>query len=204
MTQQPKNPESAAGAVPQVNLPTPYQTVGPYFKIGLEAFYRADLTGSDIPGQVIEIVGSVVDADGLPVPDAVLEFWQADGDGRYPAQPQPKPFEGSFVGFGRVPTNEAGQFRFRTIKPGAVQADAPAARQAPHILVSVFMRGLHHRLVTRIYFNDEAANADDPVLRSVEERRRGSLVARTDPSQPGSYDWNVFLQGDNETVFFDL
>jgi protocatechuate 3,4-dioxygenase alpha subunit len=71
-------------------------------------------------------------------------------------------------------------------------------------LVSVFMRGLHHRLVTRIYFSDEAGNADDPVLRSVEERRRNSLVARADPSQPGRYEWNVFLQGDNETVFFDL
>ena len=200
---QPKNPESPADAVPQVNLPTPYQTVGPYFKIGLEALYRSDLTGPNTPGQVIEIAGSVIDADGVPVPDSVLEFWQADGDGRYPDQPQRKPFEGSFVGFGRVPTNEHGQFRFRTIKPGAVQAGA-VARQAPHILVSVFMRGLHHRLVTRIYFSDEGGNADDPVLRSVEERRRDSLVAKKDPSQPGRYEWNVFLQGDNETVFFDL
>jgi protocatechuate 3,4-dioxygenase, alpha subunit len=201
---QSNNPESPADAIPEVNLPTPYQTVGPYFKIGLEAFYRDNLTGPNAPGQVIEIAGSIFDADDLPVPDAVLEFWQADGDGRYPEELQRKPFEGSFVGFGRVPTNEAGQFRFRTIKPGAVQADTPATRQAPHILVSVFMRGLHHRLVTRIYFNDEAANADDPMLRSVEERRRDSLVARTDPSQPGRYEWNVFLQGDNETVFFDL
>jgi protocatechuate 3,4-dioxygenase alpha subunit len=201
---QSNNPESLADAIPQVNLPTPYPTVGPYFKIGLEAFYRDDLTGPNASGQVIEIAGSVFDADDLPVPDAVLEFWQADSDGRYPAEPQRKPFEGSFVGFGRVPTNEAGKFRFRTIKPGAVQADTPTARQAPHVLVSVFMRGLHHRLVTRIYFNDEAANADDPVLRSVEEHRRDSLVARTDPSQPGRYEWNVILQGDNETVFFDL
>ena len=200
---QPENPKSPADAVSQGNLPTPYQTVGPYFKIGLEALYRNDLTGPNIPGQVIEIAGSVLDADGVSVPDAVLEFWQANGDGRYPDQPQSKPFEGSFVGFGRVPTNEHGRFRFRTIKPGPVRADS-AAHQAPHILVSVFMRGLHHRLVTRIYFSDEAGNADDPVLRSVEEHRRNSLVATRDPSQPGRYEWNVYLQGDNETVFFDL
>ena len=172
---QPENPKSPADAVSQGNLPTPYQTVGPYFKIGLEALYRNDLTGPNTPGQVIE----------------------------YPDQPQSKPFEGSFVGFGRVPTNEHGRFRFRTIKPGPVRADS-AAHQAPHILVSVFMRGLHHRLVTRIYFSDEAGNTDDPVLRSVEEHRRNSLVATRDPSQPGRYEWNVYLQGDNETVFFDL
>jgi protocatechuate 3,4-dioxygenase, alpha subunit len=203
VTQQPKNPESPAETVPQVNLPTGYQTVGPYFKIGLETFYRDDLTGPNIPGQVIEIAGRVIDADGVTVPDAVLEFWHADSEGRYPDKPQRQPFEGSFVGFGRVPTNAEGHFRFRTIKPGAVQADTPA-RQAPHILVSVFLRGLLHRLVTRIYFSDETANADDPVLLSVEGHRRNSLVARADPSQPGRYEWDVFLQGDNETVFFDL
>jgi protocatechuate 3,4-dioxygenase, alpha subunit len=186
-----------------VNLPTGYQTVGPYFKIGLEAFYRDDLTGLNTPGQIIEISGSVIDADGATVPDAVLEFWQADGEGRYPDKPQRHPFEGSFIGFGRVPTNAEGHFRFRTIKPGAVQADTPA-RQAPHILVSVFLRGLLNRLVTRIYFSDETANADDPVLLSVEGGRRSSLVARADPSQPGRYEWDVFLQGGNETVFFDL
>jgi protocatechuate 3,4-dioxygenase, alpha subunit len=203
VTQQRQNPESTADAAPQVNLPTGYQTVGPYFKIGLETFYRDDLTGPNTPGQVIEIAGSVIDADGVTVPDAVLEFRHADSKGRYPEQPQRQPFEGSFVGFGRVPTNAEGHFRFRTIKPGAVPADTPA-RQAPHILVSVFMRGLLNRLVTRIYFSDEAANADDPVLLSVEGHRRNSLVARADPSQAGRYGWDVFLQGDNETVFFDL
>ena len=200
---QPKNSESSADAPPQVNLPTPYQTVGPYFKIGLEAFYRDDLTGPNVPGQVVEITGRVIDADGVAVPDAVLEFWHADSKGRYPDQPQRQPFQGSFVGFGRVPTDADGHFRFRTIKPGAVQADTPA-RQAPHILVSVFLRGLLNRLVTRIYFSDETANADDPVLLSVEVHRRNSLVAKADSSQPGLYGWDVFLQGDNETVFFDL
>jgi len=203
VTEQHQNTESTVNAVPQVNVPTGYQTVGPYFKIGLEVFYRDDLTGLNTPGQIIEISGSVIDADGATVPDAVLEFWQADSEGRYPDKPQRQPFEGSFVGFGRVPTNAEGHFRFRTIKPGAVQADTPA-RQAPHILVSVFLRGLLNRLVTRIYFSDETANADDPVLLSVEGGRRSSLVARADPSQPGHYEWDVFLQGGNETVFFDL
>jgi protocatechuate 3,4-dioxygenase, alpha subunit len=200
MTQQ-KNHESLEEAVPQVLSVTTYQTVGPYFKIGLEAFYREDLTKPNVSGEVIEISGTVFDADLAPVPDAVLELWQADSFGRYLVEPQTKPFEDSF-GFGRVPTNEAGQFRFRTIKPGSVQAET--ARQAPHILVSIFMRGLLYRLITRIYFNDEAGNADDPVLQSTEPRRRDSLLAKADPAQPHRYEWNVFLQGENETVFFDL
>ncbi|MBV8900070.1 MAG: protocatechuate 3,4-dioxygenase subunit alpha [Verrucomicrobia bacterium] len=201
MTEQ-KNHESLGEAVPQILSVTTYQTVGPYFKIGLEALYRDDLTKPDIPGQVIEIAGTVFDADLTPVPDAVLELWQADSFGRYTDQPQKKPFEDSF-GFGRVPTNEAGRFRVRTIKPGAVQAET-SARQAPHILVSIFMRGLLYRLITRIYFSDEPGNADDPVLRSIEPRRRDSLLAKADPAQPHRYEWNVFLQGENETVFFDL
>jgi protocatechuate 3,4-dioxygenase, alpha subunit len=201
MTEQ-KNHESLGEAVPQILSVTTYQTVGPYFKIGLEALYRDDLTKPDIPGQVIEIAGTVFDADLTPVPDAVLELWQADSFGRYTDQPQKKPFEDSF-GFGRVPTNEAGQFRVRTIKPGAVQAET-SARQAPHILVSIFMRGLLYRLITRIYFSDEPGNTDDPVLRSIEPRRRDSLLAKADPAQPHRYEWNVFLQGENETVFFDL
>jgi protocatechuate 3,4-dioxygenase, alpha subunit len=201
MTEQ-KNPESQEEPVPQSLSVTTYQTVGPYFKIGLEALYRDDLTKPNIPGQVIEVAGTIFDADLAPVPDAVLELWQTDSFGRYIDEPQKKPFEDSF-GFGRVPTNEAGQFRFRTIKPGAVQAETPA-RQAPHILVSIFMRGLLYRLVTRIYFSDEAGNADDPVLNSIEPRRRDSLLAKADPTHPFRYWWNVFLQGENETVFFDL
>jgi protocatechuate 3,4-dioxygenase, alpha subunit len=201
MTEQ-KSSESLGEAVPQALSVTTYQTVGPYYKIGLEALYREDMTKPDIPGQVIEISGTVFDADLAPVPDAVLELWQADSFGRYMVEPQKKPFEDSF-GFGRVPTNQAGQFRFRTIKPGAVEAETPA-RQAPHILVSIFMRGLLYRLITRIYFSDEAGNAEDSVLQSIEPHRRDSLLAKADPAQSHSYEWNVFLQGENETVFFDL
>lgn len=200
---EPQKPGLPAEAVSQATLVTSYQTVGPYFKIGLETFYRNNLTNPQTPGRIIEVAGTVFDADRVPVPDAVLELWQADSFGRYMIQPQTKPFEDAFVGFGRVPTNEAGRFHFRTVKPGAAEANGPA-RQAPHILVSIFMRGLLYRLITRIYFSDEAGNAADPVLCSIELARRDSLIAKADPSQPHLYEWNVFLQGDNETVFFDL
>ena len=182
---------------------TSYQTVGPYFKIGLEALYRNDLTNPNTPGRIVEVAGAVLDADRVPVPDAVLEIWHADSSGRYMVQPQVKPFDDTFVGFGRVPTNEAGQFQFRTIKPGPIQANGPDI-QAPHILVSVFMRGLLYRLITRIYFSDEPGNAGDPVLRSVERHRQGSLIAEADHGRPDRYEWNIYLQGENETVFFEL
>ena len=196
-------PEPGPLAVSPSLLVTSYQTVGPYFKIGLEALYRNDLTNPNTPGRIVEVAGAVLDADRAPVPDAVLEIWHADSYGRYIVQPQAKPFDDTFVGFGRVPTNEAGEFQFRTIKPGAIQANGPEL-QAPHILVSVFMRGLLYRLITRIYFSDEPGNADDPVLRSVEKHRRGSLIAQADQGRPGRYDWNIYLQGENETVFFEL
>jgi len=200
---EPKTSEAPLPPVSDVKLVTSYQTVGPYFKIGLEALYRHDLTSPDTPGRLIEIAGTVFDADLAPVPDAILELWHGDSAGRYMVQPQTEPFKDSFVGFGRVPTNEGGQFHFRTIKPGPVEPDGPA-RQAPHILVSVFMRGLLYRLITRIYFSDEAGNADDPVLCSIELHRRDSLVAKADSTHPNRYEWNIFLQGENETVFFEL
>jgi protocatechuate 3,4-dioxygenase, alpha subunit len=200
---EPKIPEALVRPVSDVNLVTSYQTVGPYFKIGLEALYRHDLTSPNTPGQLIEVAGTVFDADLVPVPDAILELWHADSSGRYMVEPQTKPFEDSFVGFGRVPTNEGGQFHFRTVKPGPVETDG-SGRQAPHILVSVFMRGLLYRLITRIYFSDEAGNADDPVLRSVEFHRRDSLIAKADSAHRNRYVWNIFLQGENETVFFEL
>ncbi len=105
-----------------------------------------------------------------------------------------------FRGFGRVPTTAAGCYQFFTIKPGAVE-DPSGALQAPHLLVSLFMRGLLKRLVTRIYFPDEPRNADDRVLRLVADERRGTLIARQ--VSPGKLEWNVVLQGENETVFFD-
>jgi protocatechuate 3,4-dioxygenase alpha subunit len=198
---EPKKTEVPGEAV--LHLVTSYQTVGPYFKIGLEALYRHDLATAETPGRLIEIAGTVFDGDGAPVPDAILELWHADHLGRYINKPQTERLKDSFIGFGRVPMNETGQFHFRTVKPGAVQEEG-LARQAPHILVSVFMRGLLYRLITRIYFSDESANADDPVLRSVAPHRRDTLIAKADSIDSNRYQWNIFLQGENETVFFEL
>lgn len=195
---------------------TTAQTVGPFFQIGLAQLYVNDLTGPGIAGEVIEIEGRVLDGDGEPVADGVIEIWQADAQGRYaefareleivqndveakkPMQAQLG--QGAFWGFGRVPTQHDGSFRFKTIKPGRVGAP-DGTLQAPHIAVSVFTRGLLRRLVTRIYFADEASNAEDFALKLVEAGRRHTLIAnKSDDSQ---FAWNVVLQGKDETVFFD-
>ena len=183
---------------------TTSQTVGPYFRIGLQWLFKDNLVGPDVAGEHIEIVGRVLDADGQPVPDAMLELWQANSQGRYahPEDAQEKPIEIGFKGFGRVPTAEDGSFRFTTVKPGRVPGP-DGKLQAPHIVVSVFMRGLLRRLITRIYFPDEPANAEDYALGLVEPARRATLVARRLPGRVGLLEWDVVLQGPDETVFFD-
>jgi len=175
---------------------TPSQTVGPYFRIGLAWLYHADLAGPDAPGR-LHLSGRVLDGDGRPVDDALLEIWQAEASGRYPERTDPP----RWAGFARVATDAAGAFVLFTGKPGRVRG--PADRlQAPHLAVNVFMRGLLRHLVTRVYFPDEAeANAADPVLALVEPARRGTLVARALPG--GALAWDVVLQGPGETVFFD-
>jgi protocatechuate 3,4-dioxygenase alpha subunit len=182
---------------------TTSQTVGPFFSLGFEGLIIDDLAPAGVSGERVSIEGQVVDGAGQPVPDAVLELWQANAHGRYahPADTQDKPLEAAFRGYGRVPTDAAGHFRFRTIKPGAVPGPG-GTRQAPHILVSLFARGLMLRLVTRIYFPDEPANEDDPALSLVPPERRGTLIARRD-SPEGALRWDVVLQGPGETVFFD-
>ena len=198
---------------------TTSQTVGPFFQIGLARFYIDDLTGPGISGDVIEIEGRVLDGDGQPVPDGVIEIWQADAQGKYAhpefcAEPegiqkndpqakeraQTQRGQGAFRGFGRVPTRPDGSFEFKTIKPGRVPAP-DGTLQAPHIAVSVFTRGLLRRLVTRIYFPDEPSNAEDFALKLVEAGRRHTLIAKT--LRDGRLEWNVVLQGADETVFFD-
>jgi protocatechuate 3,4-dioxygenase, alpha subunit len=183
---------------------TTSQTVGPYFQIGLSPLYRAALAGPDAAGEHVTIQGRVLDGDGQPVPDAVLEIWQADANGRYAraANPDSKPSEEGFSGFGRIPTDDGGNFWFTTIKPGSVAAPDGAA-QAPHIVVSVFARGLLVRLVTRIYFPEEALNQEDFVLQLVEAGRRETLMAKPIGDQKDIREWNVILQGADETVFFD-
>jgi protocatechuate 3,4-dioxygenase, alpha subunit len=181
------------------------QTVGPFFQIGLEDLYQTDLTVPGLTGTVITISGKILDADLLPVPDALVEIWQANSFGKYahPDDYQDKPLDPGFTGFGRCPTNSEGAFQFRTVKPGSVPSSTEAL-QAPHINVSIFMRGLLNRLVTRIYFSDDERNGADEVLSLVDPGRRSTLFARPDPVRPNAYRWDVVLQGPLETVFFDV
>ncbi|MFL6621361.1 MAG: protocatechuate 3,4-dioxygenase subunit alpha [Sulfurifustaceae bacterium] len=180
---------------------TASQTVGPYFRIGLTPLVTTEIAGTDVPGERIVIQGRVIDGDGAPVDDALLEIWQADAAGKYPT-PGAAPAR-RFHGFGRVPTDNNGAFRFSTIKPGAVPGPG-GRRQAPHLVVAVFMRGLLKHLLTRVYFPDEPANADDPILACVPAARRATLVARRPSGSSSALEWNVCLQGADETVFFDI
>jgi protocatechuate 3,4-dioxygenase alpha subunit len=182
---------------------TTSQTVGPFFSIGMERLNCA-LVGPAVTAAPVTIEGRVLDADGVGVPDAIIELWQANSYGKYahPEDPQDKPVEAAFQGFGRIPTDEDGRFRFMTIKPGAVPGP-DGKPQAPHIAVSVFTRGLMRRVVTRIYFPDEPGNAGDFALGLVEAERRRTLIARKVPGVDGLLRWDVIMQGPGETVFFD-
>jgi protocatechuate 3,4-dioxygenase, alpha subunit len=184
---------------------TTSQTVGPYFSIGLTRLQKNNLAGPGVSGEQVTISGRVLDGDGKPVPDAMLELWQANSHGKYahPEDTQDKLLEPGFQGYGRVPVDENGKFSLTTIKPGAVPGP-DGKPQAPHIAVSVFARGLLRRLVTRIYFPDETANGSDFALNLVEPARRGTLIAKKTGGQDGALEWNVILHGDDETVFFDI
>jgi protocatechuate 3,4-dioxygenase alpha subunit len=184
---------------------TSSQTVGPYFRIGLRWLNHDNLVGEGVSGERVTIQGRVFDGDGAPVRDSILEIWQANSHGKYdhPEDTQDKPLEPGFKGYGRVPVNDEGMFRFATIKPGPVPG--PHGKdQAPHLVVSVFMRGVLRRMVTRIYFPDDPQNPSDFILNLVEPSRRATLIAKKTASGPGALEWNVVLQGDDETVFFDL
>jgi protocatechuate 3,4-dioxygenase alpha subunit len=189
-------------------LPTASQTVGPFYAVGLHRPELADLTrGGGARGERIIIEGQVRDGDGAGVPDAMLEIWQANAAGRYahPEDKQEKPQDPNFIGFGRVFTDKDGRYRFITIRPGAVPGRGNTL-QAPHILMSVFARGLLNRLVTRIYFADLAqANETDPVLSRIEDMAaRQSLLAALIGGAVPTYRFDVVLQGEGETAFFDF
>ena len=178
------------------------QTVGPFFHLGLNYLRRDNLLVPGIQGQKIAIRGCVLDGDALPIPDAMVEIWQADGEGRYSSDLAAQGNSATFKGFGRVPTDKSGGFSFLTIKPG--RAPGPAGTlQAPHIVVAVFARGLLKQLVTRLYFPDDLANAEDAVLNLVPAERRGTLIATRVPGEESAFEWNLILQGRDETVFFD-
>jgi protocatechuate 3,4-dioxygenase, alpha subunit len=184
-------------------IPTPSQTVGPFFNIGCPGD-QAELVAPGAEGAV-RVGGVVYDGDGQPVVDALVEIWQAGPSGRYDHPDDPRdelPVQQGFRGFGRAETDpDDGSYSFVTLKPGPVPGPG-GALQAPHLMVSVLARGLLKRLATRMYFEDEAeANAADPVLSAVDRQRRGTLVARRDGD---AYRFDVRLQGDGETVFFDV
>jgi protocatechuate 3,4-dioxygenase, alpha subunit len=184
------------------------QTLGPFFH---DSMLRADarrtqLVAPDTIGERIQIAGHVYDGDGLGVPDAMLEIWQANHYGRYnhPADQRDLPLDPGFHGFGRAATNAAGGYCFETIKPGRVPFDDHRL-QAPHICVAVLARGLLNHLLTRLYFADDPANADDPVLQLVPAERQATLLARR-AADSGTvvYYFEIVLQGVGETVFFNL
>lgn len=201
---------------------TPSQTVGPFFAYGLTPKGRNkwdpngtyswketagdNLITPDATGQKIHIEGCISDGDGLPINDAMLEIWQADSQGRYlHARGQaPRP-NAKFTGFGRSATDRQGMFGFDTIKPGAVMG-ADGKPQAPHIVFCIFSRGMLRQVYTRLYFSDEAAaNAADPILALVPADRRGTLIAHKQPGEGVPvYRFDIRVQGDNETVFFDI
>jgi protocatechuate 3,4-dioxygenase, alpha subunit len=171
-----------------VAAPTPSQTVGPFFEIGLRWLDRPELVPASHPG-AIRIEGHVLDGAGHPVPDALVEIFQADEQGRFP----PESGEG-WTGFGRSFSDVEGRFHFVTVKPGVTEPSA-----APHLDVSVFARGLLERLVTRCYFGDEEANEEDPLLAAIGPEAAATLVA---PLADGVYRFDVHLQGPKETAFF--
>ena len=184
--------------------PTPSQTVGPYHHFCLPYEGGERLVEHDDP-DALRIIGAVVDGGGQPVSDALVEIWQANRSGRY-AHPEDKreelPLEEGFTGFGRCPTDVDGRYEFLTVKPGVVPGP-DGKPQAPHIDVAIFARGLLRQLVTRIYFPDEEeANAADPVLSSIEgPDLRSTLIAR---QLDGALGFDIYLQGDRQTVFFDV
>lgn len=180
---------------------TPAQTAGPFLHIGLPYDAGPYVVPEGTSGAV-RVHGTVIDGAGTPVPDALVEIWQAGPDGRFAHQDDPRdapsaPVEG-FRGFGRCPTDEAGHYTFVTRKPGRVPAED--GWQAPHVDVAVFARGLPHHLVTRLYFPDEAEdNERDPVLAALPPDRRETLVAVPDDD---GVRFDIRLQGEHETVFF--
>jgi protocatechuate 3,4-dioxygenase, alpha subunit len=175
---------------------TPSQTVGPYLAIGLPWPDGPDVVPEGTPGR-IRISGRLFDGNGDVIPDGMIETWQADPDGRFDHADDPRGATGSgFTGFGRCGTDKEGRYRIVTVKPGPI-----GDGQAPHIDVTVLARGLLNRVVTRIYFPDEAAaNAADPVLSTVPADRAATLVAVEDG--PGRLRFDIRLQGEGETVFF--
>ncbi|MET0785002.1 MAG: protocatechuate 3,4-dioxygenase subunit alpha [Leifsonia flava] len=187
----PESPESEF-------LQTPSQTVGPFFGYALP-FAGGESVAAPWHPAAIRLHGTVFDGAGQPIPDAIVEIWHPDADGRVISELGSLARDGHTVtGFGRTPVDRRGHYDFSTIKPGATRADA-----APYVLVTIFARGLTHHLFTRAYFGDEVdRNASDAFLEGVDPSRRSTLIATFDA--PHSYRFDIRLQGDDETVFLDF
>jgi protocatechuate 3,4-dioxygenase alpha subunit len=185
--------------------PTPAQTVGPFFAGSLLRDPMNAIADKSTAGRLIRVEGRVLDGDGAGVSDAMVEVWQANADGiyRHPADRGRGSIDDRFGGFGRSGTDGSGRYWFQTIKPGPVPSPGGDA-QAPHLNMCVFARGLLDHLATRIYFEDEPANADDEVLQEIDEARRPTMIAtRVANDDEIVYELDIVLQGDAETVFFD-
>jgi protocatechuate 3,4-dioxygenase alpha subunit len=183
--------------------PTPSQTVGPYLHLGLtDARSISRIASEGAKGERVWLTFRVLDGDGVPVPDAMIELWQADSEGNY-AHQDSSGGGAAFRGFGRLATAEDGSCTFETIRPGCVPGPSETV-QAPHINVSILGRGILKRLSTRLYFAGEPANAADPGLTLVPENRRATLLAQPDPRRTSNWIFDVHLRGEGETVFFDV
>jgi protocatechuate 3,4-dioxygenase, alpha subunit len=182
---------------------TPFQTVGPFFAICLSEPGCARIATEGVAGRHITIGGTVRDGAGAVVPDLLVEIWQANAAGRYahPDDHQAKALDPNFSGFGRAPTDDEGRFAISTVMPGRVPGP-DGTLQAPHLLLGILARGILTRLVTRIYFEDEPSTREDPILSLVPEERRSTLIAKRVGDD--RYQLDLVLQGDGETVFFDV
>jgi protocatechuate 3,4-dioxygenase, alpha subunit len=182
----------------------PSQTVGPFYHFSLTA-NRAlgNMMTSEARGEHIRLRVRLFDGDGLPVPDGIIELWQADAAGKYhhPADTQEIEPDPAFCGFGRLATDPEGACTFETVRPGRTP-DGRGGCQASHISVTILARGLLAQVVTRVYFAGDPALADDPVLKLVPPERRGTLLARRE--EAGVWCFDIHLQGADETVFFEI
>jgi protocatechuate 3,4-dioxygenase alpha subunit len=176
--------------------PTPWQTVGPFFHDALPYAAGPRVVGESVPGQ-FRLAGFVYDGEGQPIPDALVEIWQPDQEGRFATAPGMFAEPEGFRGFGRSATEDG--YEFFTVKPGPVPT-IDGRPQAPHLAMSVFARGMLRRVATRVYFPEDDLE-QDPLLASLPAARRASLVATT---APDGYRFDVYLQGDQETVFLDV
>jgi len=186
-------------------IPTASQTVGPFFSIGLCPRSPNNLLPATAAAKpTFTIRGSIFDGDGSPVPDAILEVWCADSFGKFSQAGDQSAHDehGVPAGFARIPVGEQGEFAIEAIKPAPI-ADNSGETQAPHLVILIFMRGLLKHLITRIYFPREQSNELDPVLKLVPAERRKTLLAEVVGNSATNLRWDIHLQGETETVFFE-